>query len=142
MNDNFCVILNVAIEDVAYLLCSALEGGSNYWYMIEEKIAPSRWVREERPCYSTKELAEKNIDKHYLFWYPFNPGGALVISDRSGEGDETARYLLDEAAIQNGLNIMARYHTRHFTDFLTENYDAITADVFLQCCIFKDVIYG
>lgn len=41
-----------------------------------------------------------------------------------------------------GLNLMAREYPQHFGDFIGENEDAVTADVFLQCVALKDVVYG
>jgi len=38
--------------------------------------------------------------------------------------------------------VMAKKEPRHFADFLKEDYDETTGDVFLQCCLFGEVIYG
>jgi hypothetical protein len=37
---------------------------------------------------------------------------------------------------------MAQAYTRHFADFINQNDDAITGDVFLQCCLLGEVLYG
>ena len=37
---------------------------------------------------------------------------------------------------------MADKHKRHFDDMVSENGDADTADVFLQCCALKELVYG
>jgi hypothetical protein len=37
---------------------------------------------------------------------------------------------------------MAREYGRHFSDMIAENDDATTADVFLQCCLFGELVYG
>ena len=44
--------------------------------------------------------------------------------------------------IKRGLTVMAKKERKHFVDFLNEDYDETTADVFLQCCLFGEVIYG
>ena len=49
---------------------------------------------------------------------------------------------LDLNAIKKGLQIMAEKYPRHMGDFLNENDDADTGDVFLQCCLFGEAIYG
>lgn len=33
--------LNIPLQRISDLLCSAFEGGSNYWYMIKAQKAPS-----------------------------------------------------------------------------------------------------
>lgn len=37
---------------------------------------------------------------------------------------------------------MALLYPRHWTNFVTENHDAETADVFLQLVVLKDIVYG
>ena len=49
---------------------------------------------------------------------------------------------MDLKSISEGLNVMATHCPRHLADFLNEESDAATADVFLQCCLFGDLIYG
>jgi len=125
---------------VADMLCNALEGGSNYWYMIEEKTEPTEWTR----------YGDYNDGKtKYAHLYPFNKGGALIFSVMSEERDEEARkaeeamrYTLDFKAVEKGLQAMALGYRRHYADFITGNDDATTADVFLQCCLFGEAIYG
>jgi hypothetical protein len=40
------------------------------------------------------------------------------------------------------LALMAEKEPRHFGDFMGENDDATTSDVFLQLCLFGEVVYG
>lgn len=55
-------------------------------------------------------------------------------------GTKTMR--LNNNTIQNGLKLMANKYPRHFGDLMCNNHDADTADVFLQCCLLGDIIYG
>jgi hypothetical protein len=57
-------------------------------------------------------------------------------------GLEDERYLLTHNSLREGLVVMAEKHARHFADLVNENSDAITADVLLQCCLFKEIVYG
>lgn len=119
----------ISIQRVQDLLCDAFEGGSNYWCRIEKYNYPDN---------ETKESLKIEFPHIEL---PFREG-SLILKDISGEGDEKKDYILNLPAIIEGLQIMADKESRHFADFLSENYDSITADVFLQCCVFKEVIYG
>jgi hypothetical protein len=119
---------NVSRKSVAYLLCSALEGGSNYWYQIHRFIKPRAF---------DFRFDEGEICKAYD--YPLNDGGALLIGDSEEPDDEPKR--LDLAAIERGLQVMAEVYPRHWQDFANENDDAITGDVFLQCCLFGEIVY-
>jgi hypothetical protein len=118
---------------ISDMLCSAFEGGSNYWYCIDKFIKPPviEWQSDPKQVY-------QHLD------YPLNAGGALIISDK--ESDEPVKskktYRLDLDSITKGIQVMAEKCPRHFADFLGENDDATTGDVFLQCCLFGEVIYG
>lgn len=149
------ITLPVPRERVADLLCSALEGGSNYWYMITEKINPNLWSFDKRPTYDTPQEAEKNINDHFLHYYPFNEGGALLINDENADEPELKEPVrLDMARIYHGLQRWAAdsqkedgdesrsSHPHHWSDFMTGNEDEETAEVFLQYCVFGEVIYG
>jgi hypothetical protein len=81
-------------------------------------------------------------DRNFIFReldYPLNEGGSLSIvrKDLNSAGRQ-----LDLKSISEGLNVMATHYPRHFADFLNEAADAVTADVFLQCCLFGELICG
>lgn len=130
-------------ERVANLLCSAFEGGSNYWYRIEDFQAPT--------SYEFNSGADLKKPAGYFKYtdYPLNPGGYLVVSDYHGaDGGVVMKRRLNLRAIERGLNLLAQAHAtgkdygHHWRDFLDENDDATTADVFLQFCLFGEVVYG
>lgn len=117
----------VTLQRISDLLCSAFEGGSNYWYNIEEFVKPENFNNSEEGDEKFRHLS-----------YPINEGGALLISD----GEDDTKHILNLESIKKGLKVMARDYPRHFNDFMQENDDACTGDVFLQCCLFGEVIFG
>jgi hypothetical protein len=121
-------------SDIFSLIVSALEGGSNYWYMLEGKITPTRWDFQDDPSNKT----------HYAGEYALNPGGALIISNdyARDEGEKKVVKRLNLKTIKQGLQLMAEKYPSHFSDILSENADASTGDVFLQLCLFGELIYG
>lgn len=81
-------------------------------------------------------------DQNFIFPeldYPLNEGGSLGIVRK---GLTSAGRQLDLKSISEGLNVMATHCPRHFADFLNDGADAVTADVFLQCCLFGQLICG
>jgi hypothetical protein len=139
----------IPLKRIQDLLCCAFEGGSNYWYTIVEFVKPAELkVRTE----------EGEIFRHLD--YPVNEGGAVVVGDReewypyrmekeraehlkeSFDKPEPKKYRLDLEAIDRGLQLMADKYPRHFADFVGENEDASTGDVFLQLCLFGELVYG
>jgi len=108
-----------------YLLCSAFEGGSNYWYRIEDYKYP-------------EGKAKKDFEFPYIE-LPFSGG---VVKVRDMEADVKKVYLLNGRALKRGWKVMLEKYPHHYADAVTGQHDAITGDVFLQCCLFGDVIYG
>jgi hypothetical protein len=72
--------------------------------------------------------------------YPLNEGGALMIGDLEEPERKPIRLAL--AQLKLGLERMAKDYPTHWADFINENDDSSTADVFLQLCLFGEVIYG
>jgi hypothetical protein len=76
---------------------------------------------------------------------PLMEGGHLVITDYSveEEGEKPVPYTLDRAALLRGLQLFANLKPqRHWAAFIEENDDQETGDVFLQLCLFGEVLYG
>ena len=111
------VRIHVKLEDIKSLLCSAANG-SKYW-------ADSEQLGYE----SVVEKALKSKKE-----------GALV-SVKDFE-DEPIVYLLNLEKIKRGLTVMAKKERKHFCDLVNEDADEVTADVFLQCCLFGEVKYS
>ncbi len=112
------------IED---LLCDAFEGGSNYWYVIKKfNFPPGQTKKSLGITYPHIELPLK--------------GGSLLIGEV--EGNPEYDKVLDRAAIERGLQLMAEKYPKHYADFMAENDDAITGDVFLQSALYGEVVFG
>ncbi len=107
------VIDDSSIKDI---LITAFEGGSNYWYQI-------------------------NND------YTGHPADAVMKSEETleiGDVEEDGRKLgiLNREEINKGLQVMIEKYPSHFTNFINDNGDAETADVFLQCCVMGEIVFG
>lgn len=114
---------NKRLED---LLTNALEGGSNYWYFLKSGNYPKGETKESLGI----EFVHIEL--------PFK-GGSLTIGDLEASMPDK---ILDMKAIEKGLWIMAEKYPNHFSDFISENDDATTGDVFLQCCLYGEVVFG
>ena len=135
LSDPYKVTLEIPAERVASLLVSAFEGGSNYWYTIKDRKIP-----HGSPMDWDFRLDKNDVFPHVDF--PMNEGGALIIQDLEDGHPEGQEWTLDQAALARGLQLMAQKQPRHFSDMLKEDDDAVTADVFLQLCLFGEVVYG
>lgn len=123
--------VEVSEDEIENLIVSALEGGSNYWYQI---------VRQREPRKFLFRSDAKKIFSHID--YPMNPGGSLTI--RSTEEPERAARTLSLTTIKRGVKALAasKEYRHHFTDILKEDTDQTTGDVFLQFCLYGEVLYS
>lgn len=118
----------VSRQRVSDLLSCALESGTHDWFRIVKRHSP-----EVFRFRTNQDRVIPHLD------YPLNDGGCLELAELESP---TRMLRLDLEAIRHGLTVMAHAYTRHFADFINENEDAITGDVFLQCCLLGEVVYG
>lgn len=117
---------NVDPEKITNLLISAFEGGSNYW--IARRVEITRKPTLPYDGYgSSVPMAGGEISI------------AELVNDNTGEIN---MHTLDQEKCIKGLEIMAEKYPRHFSDWVSENDDAVTGDVFLQVSLFGTVVYG
>jgi hypothetical protein len=112
------------------LLSCAIEGGSNYWCVIKEFNKP-----DDVNLFHSYENAEVF---EYLD-YPLSEGGSIVIGDCEGDMPDA---ILNLDSIKKGLEIMGEKYPRHMNDFIMGHFDADTGDVFLQCCVYGEIVFG
>lgn len=132
----------IELKRLADLLVGCMEGGSNYWVNTADAIKPP----------GDEELTFVYDDQHMYprYTYPFNEGGALaiyLIDDKQlgiFASHPTSLHRLTLDKIKKGTELFAAHpdYAHHFKDFVQENDDATTADVWLQLCLFGKVIYG
>ena len=132
------VPVEVDYEKVANAFIGAIEGGY------------SPWLHSFHPASDNLSTTLRlNIRADGGTWYAeasyWRDGGAAELrfdkADES-EGAGTGRIILSRAEITLGLAIMAEKAPKHFADLMNENDDAVTHDVFVQCCVLGDIVYG
>ena len=122
------------IEDdrIETLFVSALEGGSNYWYWLnDDSISAVRNIvsRDEDPCYST------------AIWTAIKRGAHVPIYDAEDYNADPLGTVTQES-VKSALETMARDYTDHFNDLIGESDDAITGDIFFQLATMNEVVFG
>lgn len=138
--------LVVTHDDLSSLICSAVEGGGIGWKIIqdppEELIkakldgdldSNTEWGNYPEYCVGHPAWALRLVD-YYSVDAPRN-----VEEWKRGEG--AAFHTLRLEDLKKGFKLFATKGGRHFTDWQNENTDAITADIFLQYCVFGEVKY-
>lgn len=118
-------------QQVEDLLCSAFEGGSNYWAL----------------THVTNDEMEA-VGASYSFEVATR-GGEIKIEDAE---NYMQLGVLNEERIKKAFELMALekdeegadcpYFKQHLRNFLDDNADAETADVFLQLAVMGKLVYG
>jgi hypothetical protein len=133
--------VNIPEQRLKDLICCGIEGGIGYWAEIYDY--------EFGSGFSSKDFLEggKMTDpKNY--WHPsqlipFVKGCSVVLQQTDVEaGEEADVWRLNRQALVDGLTIMMNKYPRHAANFLDENEDAETGDVFIQCCLLGEIVYG
>lgn len=121
-------------NDVRDLLCCALEGGSNYWYVIEKVFCTHR---------DMAELVGGKIKDPDVYDAIVDGQGVLiglVEEDETVHGEK--QWVLNREAITRGLQSLANNRPELFAKIAIEDYDANDADVFLQYALFGELVFG
>lgn len=127
------VTLPVPFERITNAIIGAIEGGSNYWMDGFMPLPASGDIRADMKARDLIWYAEAE------FWE--RGGGAHVTFDKPTEDDPGFRNI-GKAELEAGLTKMAAVAATHFADLINENDDAITHDVFIQCVLFGEIVFG
>lgn len=119
------VKIKIEGEMLSNLLVNALEGGSNYWYSNVEFVG-----RDQYPDIRYDEWFAKCLDENI----PFE---IRITEDEWGK-----THVLNLESVTTGTMLLVEEETRHYDDWIQENDDATTADVWLQLCLFGKVVFG
>jgi hypothetical protein len=121
---------NVPAQKISDQLTASFEGGSNYWLQSAALMKADN-KPTDRPWYSCPEVFEGAFEVQLGYDDP---------SEYEGLGN--GRKVITDADVRSGLDVMRREHPKQFAKVMTGDGDADTADAFLQCCLFGEVVYG
>jgi hypothetical protein len=111
------------------LLITAFEGGVGYWCQIVDYKEPT--------VLNSFNDTDGTIYRYGDF--PLSEDGGVVLQETD---DTEITFTLNKEALLKGLQMMSQKYPKHFSDWLNDNEDAETGDVFVQCCMFGEVKYG
>lgn len=146
MSHNFATIsmqVDISQKRIQDILVGFFENGYSSWL----RDIKSKNLADGFSFIDFRKGGRMQDPKDYYHWsqiIPVTEGCSLTLlvddpdSDSGGEKD----FILDCNSIRVGIQVMASKYRDHWEDFLYLNDDAITADVFAQCCVYGEVIYG
>jgi hypothetical protein len=105
----------------------SMYGGCNYWMSISKVEYAAGKSKDDYEYPSIQAVLD---------------GGKVTIHDQ----EDNKKLTLTYDKLIKGLEVMANLKAgeggHHFPNFMAENDDAETADVFVQCCLFGKIVYG
>lgn len=112
-------------------LCTAMEGGSNYWYM----VGPM-----DRKHFIKGDPLVDNITRSILADKNFT----LEVFDYESEDEENPDLLgkLTYDSVVKAFSIMSQKYPETLGRILSENYDADDSDLWFQLAVMGEVVYG
>ena len=123
---------------IADLMVTAIEGGIGYWCS-GVKLRSAGDVNFDRvhkgPWYDNPEVYE-------------NPELKIEVIEAEGsDGTENVTHTIGLKEMEKGFVLLQTFGADHckgycWRDFLNDNEDAITADVWLQLATFGELVYG
>jgi hypothetical protein len=130
------ITINLTDEQRTNLLTSAIEGGSNYWYMFEEHAGNLINSVPELP--TTKESC---FDGTFVWklWSALKAGLEIPVHDIE-TSEEIGKLSMN--SIEQGEQTMSEKYAYDLAEILQQNYDASTADAWFQLAVMNEIIYG
>jgi hypothetical protein len=116
--------VQISYDDIANLMISAFEGGSNYWCM---SVNPGKEALETfgNDWYTKPEFWASDFTLKIVY-----------------DPEDTSSTTIYHDDLIDGLNLMADVYPWHFNAIVVDEADANTADVLWQCMVLKEVVYG
>ncbi len=112
-------------------IVTALEGGSNYWYLIQDGAIPKSIIekyKEEKLPFSILFSKAIWIDK-------------VSVSVHDIETEEPLGHI-DMKSVKKALETICEHHENVFDALMKEEYDAEDADVFFQYAVMGELTFG
>jgi hypothetical protein len=123
MPEKYTTTVEVSPRHIADQIVTAIEGGVGYWL---EKFEPVKGHE--------RATTEPWYDDEKVWSDDFLVKCSVIEEEKTFE--------FTPQSIRDGLQWLAANRAHRIEQILQETGDADTADVFLQACLFKDIVYG
>ncbi len=121
----------ISLSHFEEIIVSALEGGSNYWYMLE---SPEYWndlSGEEGEPESTR-IAKSLFE---------NPDFKMNVYDIEDDGEGDPLGTVTQASMLGALSYAQQEYPHVYHDLMEGQGDANTADVLFQLAVMGEVVF-
>ena len=136
---SFDVKVSFSRKDIMGLLCCAFECGIGYWW----NDYGFEYVEVSGGIPDGEYRLGVDLDDFWSTAYltPTSRGGKLRITSATPVEDRS-EWELSIETLCKGLQVMREKSPYQFSRFVNEDSDADTGDIFFQCCLFGEVVFG
>lgn len=133
---NTSISVEVSWQLVEDLLVTALEGGSNYWYLLGN--IDRKEIKKDEPLviYIIRQIRDKDISVAIYDIEEYDED-----ADKNDRNDYLG--IIDKKNIIESFSLLAEKYPKIWTTiFIEDNYDANDADIWFQLVVMKEVKFG
>lgn len=111
------------------LFITAYEGGSSYWARLSIIFSEETQQKFNAGLSPSEHIFNRmfNDNKEFRVWDAEN--GDLLGT-------------ISKANLKEGYRLLKAEHESHYADILNENWDATTADIFMQLSVMQEIVFG
>jgi len=136
----FQMTVSISIDDERLfdLFCNYLPTSYADFRLTDDEIDRLREWKNDNPKLF-ENVAFANCFETWVWQYmKADPNHKVEFIDK----EDGTKHKMGWSHVCNGTSTMAKEFPRHFNDWICENDDFTTADVWFQCCLLGDVVYG
>jgi len=132
------VKLNLEYETFENIICTALEGGSNYWYILGDI----------KGCPFPDELPGKAPSERIAYGLWHNKDAEVYIHDcemdirSESEDDGELLGILTHNSVRERMQLATENHLSELESMISGDFDAWTADTLFQVLVMGEVVFG
>jgi hypothetical protein len=122
--------LELSYETFENIIVTALEGGSNYWYILEYR----------KGCPLNSEMPNKTLSERIAYGLWHNKRAEVHIHDV--ENEEELLGILTYDSVRENMKLACKDYMKEINMMISEDYDAWTADTLFQVLVMGEVTFG
>ena len=126
------VKLNLEYETFENIICTALEGGSNYWYMLGDI----------KGCPLPDEMPDKAPSERIAYGLWHNKDARVDIHDLEDEEELLGTLTYDSVRERMQLASTDKQLLSAINAMISGDFDAWTADTLFQVLVMGEVVFG
>lgn len=127
---NLQVKLNLDYETFENIICTAIEGGSNYWYMLGDI----------KGCPLPNEMPNKAPSERIAYGLWHNKDAEVHIYDL--EDEEELLGILTYDSVRERMQLATEDYLSELEAMISGDFDSWTADTLFQVLVMGEVVFG